>query len=73
LSAGDSLVHGNKIIMSSSLYGLYGHVLSWTEKAFREKEDAFQPEHLCDNLIGLMASDIHLEGGGWLEQFPYTG
>jgi hypothetical protein len=37
------------------------------------KGDAFQPEHLCDHLIGLMRSDIHLEGGGGLEQFSYTG
>ena len=59
--------------MSSSLYGLDGYVLSWTEKALREKENALQLEHLGDHLIGLMRSDVHLDVGGRLEQFPYTG
>jgi hypothetical protein len=59
--------------MSSSRYGVYGHVLSWTEKAFREKEDAFQHEHLGDNLVGLMGSDIHLEGGSRLQEFSHPG
>jgi hypothetical protein len=31
--------------------------------------DALLGGHLGDNLIGLIRSDIHLEGGGWLEQF----
>ncbi len=34
--------------------------------------DALQPEHLCDNLIGLIGPDVHLEGGGWLKEFPHS-
>ena len=36
------------------------------------EENTFQPEHLCDNLIGLIGPDVHLESGGWLEQFPHS-
>ena len=36
-------------------------------------KDALPGGHLCDNLIGLIGPDVHLEGGGRLEQFPYTG
>jgi hypothetical protein len=35
-------------------------------------KDALPGGHLGDNLIGLIGSDVHLEGGGWLKQFPYT-
>ena len=55
-----------------SVENLNGRVLSWTEKAFTWKEDALQPEHLCDNLIGLIGPDVHLEGGGRLKEFPHS-
>ena len=36
-------------------------------------KDALPGGHLGDNLIGLMRSDVHLDVGGGLEEFPYTG
>jgi hypothetical protein len=35
-------------------------------------KDALPDSYLSHNLIGLMGSDIHLEGGGWLEEFPHS-
>jgi hypothetical protein len=37
------------------------------------REDACQHEQLCNNLLGLRRSDVHLKGGDWLEQCAYAG
>jgi hypothetical protein len=35
-------------------------------------KDALPDSYVSHTLIGLMGSDIPLEGGGWLEEFPHS-
>ena len=51
-------------------YNAGAHV-TFRQRAWWEK-DTCSHEHLCDNLIGLIRPDVHLESGGWLEQFPHS-
>ena len=64
----DLWAHVNSI--GGSVKNLNGRVLSWTEKVFTGKEDAVQPEHLGDKLMG---ANVDLEFGGGLQELSYTG
>ena len=59
--------------MSISFLGMVMALSGERETRDPEIMDALQHEPLGDNLIRLIRSDIHLDVGGGLQKFPYTG